>query len=208
MITNYTELKTEVADFAHRIDITPKMDTFCQLAEDIINNGYEHPSGKKIPGLRSLEMEKRAAQSFNATFYALPSDYLEMIALEMEYHGRRNPLRQVSPQILDQTYSVSTGSPRAYTIRANEIEFRPGVEASSPYTGELTYFYKVPTLTSNSTNDVLDKQPMIYLNAMMLILNVYLHDEEQRDVWFGLLNGSIRGANGKGRYVLPKVEVC
>lgn len=208
MITSYTQLKTEVADFAHRTDLTSKMDTFCQLAEDIINNGYEHPSGKKIPGLRSLEMEKRASQSFDATFYSLPSDYLELIALEVEYHGRRNPLRQVSPQILDQTYSVSSGPPRAYTLRASEIEFRPGIEASSPYTGELIYFYQVPTLTGNSTNDVLDKYPMIYLNAMMMVLNVYLHDEEQRDVWYALLNSSIRGANGKGRYLLPKVEVC
>ena len=207
MITSYTQLKQEVADFSHRDDLTSKMVTFCQLAEDIINNGYEHPNGKKIPGLRSLEMEKRAAQSFNATFFDLPSDYLELKALEVEYSGRRNPLRQVSPQILDTTYSLSSGNPRAYSIHAGQIEFRPGIDPTSPYTGELIYFAQVPTLTSNSTNDVLDKLPSVYLQAMMLVLNVYLHDEEQRDVWFGFLNSTIRGANGKGRYILPKVSV-
>lgn len=208
MITNYTQLKTEVADFAHRSDLTSKMDTFCQLAEGIINYGFEL-NGKPIPGLRSQEMEKRAAQSFDATFYDLPSDYIEMIALEVEYHGRRNPLRQVSPQILDTSYSTATGSPRAYTIHAGEIEFRPGIEAASPYTGELTYYYQVPTLTSNATNDVLTKQPMIYLAAMMLQLNIYTHDEEQTEVWFSALLSMIKGANkSTGNYVLPSVRMA
>ena len=197
MITNYTQLKNEVADFAHRDDLTSKMDTFCQLAEGMINRE-----------LRSQEMTKRASQSFNATFYALPSDYLELIALEVEYHGRRNPLRQVSPQILDSTYSASTGVPRAYTIHGNEIEFRPGIDAASPYTGELLYYYEVPTLTSNSTNDVLTKWPMIYLAGMMIQLNIYLHDDEQTNVWITAFETQVKNANRtSGRYVLPKVSI-
>jgi hypothetical protein len=208
MITNYTELKQEVADFAHRDDLTSKMDTFCQLAESVINNGYEHPSGKKIPGLRSLEMEKRSAQTFDATFFDLPSDYLEMKAVEVEFSGRRNPLRQVSPQILDSTYSTASGNPRAYSIHAGQIEFRPGIEATAPYTGELIYYAAVPTLTSASSNDVLTAYPHIYLAGMLLFLNIYLQDDEQAGIWISALNSGIRGANGKGRYVLPKVSIC
>ena len=198
MITNYTKLKTEVADFSHRDDLTSKMDTFCQLAEGMINRE-----------LRCLEMEKRAAQSFDATFYSLPSDYLEMIALEVEYSGRRNPLRQVSPQILDRTYSQSGGRPGAYSIHAGQIEFRPGIEASAPLTGELTYYYKVPTLTANSTNDVLDKWPMLYLAGMLIQLNIYLHDEEQSAIWVQAFETQVKNANRtNGRYVLPKVSIC
>lgn len=197
MITNYTQLKNEVADFAHRDDLTSKMDTFCQLAEGMINRE-----------LRCQEMEKRAAQSFNATFYPLPSDYLELIALEVEYHSRRNPLRQVSPQILDSTYSTLTGVPRAYTIHNNEIEFRPGIDATAPYTGELRYYYQVPTLTSNTTNDVLDKWPMIYLAGMMIQLNVYLHDDEQSAIWVNAFETQVKNANkATGKYILPRVSI-
>ena len=198
MITNYTQLKQEVADWSHRDDLTSKMDTFCQLAEGMINRD-----------LRTQEMEKRAAQSFDATFWEFPLDYIEMIAIEIEYHGRRNPLRQVSPQILDSTYSASTGVPRAYTIRAREIEFRPGIEAASPYTGEMTYYARVPTLTSNNNNYVIERWPMIYLAAMMIQVYIYLHDDEQRDVWIGAYNTQVQSANktAGGRYVLPKVSI-
>ncbi len=198
MITSYTQLKNEVADFAHRSDLTSKMDTFCQLAEGMINRE-----------LRCLEMEKRSAESFNATFYDLPADYLELKALEIEYGGRRNPLRQVSPQILDSTYSVTTGSPRAYSIHAGQIEFRPGIEATDPYTGELLYYASVPTLTSNSTNDVLTKWPMVYLAGMLIQLYIYLHDEEQTNVWIQAFETQVKNANkSSGRYVLPKVSIC
>ncbi len=208
-ISTYTNLKQEVEDWSHRTDLTSKMDTFCQFAEQIINYGYER-GGRVIQGLRSKEMEKRESQSFNATFFPLPTDYIEMIALEVEYSGRRNPLRQVSPQILDSTYSLSNGSnPRAYTIQNSQIEFRPGIDASAPYTGELTYYAEVPTLTSNSTNDVLSATPMIYLGGMMLALSLYAQDEEQTDVWFGMLNSAMKGANkNKGKYVLPQVRIA
>ena len=196
MITSYTTLKTEVADFSKRDDLTSKMDTFCQLAEGMINRD-----------LRCQEMEKRDAQSFDSTFYDLPTDYLELIALEIEYGSRRNPLRQVSPQILDKTYSTATGNPRAFTIQAGQIEFRPGIDASSPFTGELIYYASVPTLTSNSTNDVLDKWPMIYLSAMLIQVYIYLHDEEQTNVWLSAFNTQVRNANRTtGKYVLPKVS--
>ena len=208
MITNYTQLKNEVAAWSHRDNLTSQMDTFCQMAEQLINYGFEW-NGVIIEGLRTKEMEKRASQSFNATFFTLPTDYIEMIALEVEYHGRRNPLRQVSPQILDQTYSTATGSPRAYSINSGTIEFRPGIEAASPYTGELTYYYEVPTLTGTSTNDVLSKTPMIYLAGMLLMLNIYTQDDEEAEKWFGIVNSAVKGANkNKGKYILPEVRIA
>lgn len=208
MISNYTDLKNEVADWAHRDDLTSKMDTFCQMAENIINNGYEHPNGRKIPGLRVIEMEKRLAQTFDATFFDLPADYLDMRAIEVEYQGRRNAIRQISSQQLDYLYSTGSGPPSAFTISSTQIEFRPGIEATDPYTGEIIYIAQVPTLVTNSTNDILTRYPAIYLAGMLLQVNVYLQDEEQTSVWFSALNSAIRGANGKGRYVLPSVEVA
>lgn len=154
-------------------------------------------------------MEKRGSQSFNATFYTLPSDYIEMIALEIEASGRRNPLRQISPQLLDTTYSMTTGVPRAYTIQNGEIEFRPGIDATAPYTGELIYYAEVPTLTGTSTNDVLTKTPMAYLSTMMLMLNIYTQDDDEISKWFNITSSTFKGANkNKGKYVLPQVRTA
>ena len=206
-ISTYAELKTEVADWAHRSDLTAKMDTFCQFAEQIINNGFEL-NGRTVGGLRSKEMVKRSSQSFNATFFALPSDYLEMIALEIEYSGGRVPIRQVSQQILDSTYSTATGNPRAFSIIGDEIEFRPGIDAASPYTGEITYYAAVPTLVTNSTNNILSATPMVYLAAMLLAVAIYLQDDEMAATWFNTLASYTKGANKTaGQNVLPTIQV-
>jgi len=199
MITTYTELKDEVGKFAHRSDLAARMDTFCQLAEGMINRD-----------LRSQEMEKRESQTFNASFFDLPTDYLEMRALEMEISGARVPLRQVTPQVLDGTYSQSTGHPRAFTIVAGQLEFSPGIEASDPYTGELVYFAKVPTLTSNSTNDVLTATPMIYLAAMMVQVSIFTQDNDQLAIWTEAYTSQTASANSvatSGRYILPSIQV-
>lgn len=206
MISNYTELKTEVADWSHRNDLTDKMDTFCILCESMINYGYER-HGLNIPGLRSKEMEKRLSVSFDNTYYSLPSDYIDMIALELEYAGARRPLRQVSPQILDITYSFATGIPRAYTIQGGEIEFRPGIDPTAPYTGELRYVAAVPTLTSTATNSVLTALPSLYLAGMMLQVGVFLEDEDMINLWAAAFNSAVKGANKtSGKYVLPQVR--
>ena len=199
-IATYTELKTEVADFAHRTDLTAKMDSFCLLAESLINKD-----------LRCKEMETRSSESFNATFYDLPSDYLEMRALEIEYHGRRNAIRQVTPQVLDRSYSTATGSPAAFTIAAGEIEFRPGIDPTEPYTGEITYYAKVPTLTGTATNTVLTGYPMIYLSAMMIQVYLFLQDDGEMGKWVEAYNSQVTQANKQnsaGRYVLPSIQVA
>jgi len=197
--SNYTGLKAEVADWLHRSDLTSKMDSFCQLAEGMINRD-----------LRSSEMEKRESQTFNSTFFDLPTDYLELRALEIEISGGRHPLRMVTPQVLDATYSHSTGYPRAFTIVAGQLEFRPGIEATDPYTGELVYYAKVPTLISNSTNTILTTTPMIYLAAMMVQANIYLQDAEQQATWLTAYTTQVDAANRsnqKGKYILPSIQV-
>jgi len=198
MITTYTQLKSEVADWAHREDLTSKMDTFCQLAEGMINGT-----------LRSKEMIKRADRNFAAAFTDLPADMLELIAIEVNISGHRAPLRQVSQQILDTTYSHSTGSPRAYAIIGSEIEIRPA--PSDTTTGEVTYYAEVETLTSGSqTNSVLEYWPMIYLAGMMIQLNIYLHDEEQTAIWVSAFEMQVKAANksNSNSYVLPQVSIC
>lgn len=208
MITDYITLKDEVVEFSHRADLTARMDTFCQLAEAMINYGYEY-NGRVIPGLRNKDMEKRTSQTFSSTFHALPDDFVELIALEVEISGKRRPLRQVSPQILDDTYAGASGAPRAYTIQGGEIEFRPAIDATAPYTGEIRYIAEVPTLVSNSTNNVLSNLPHLYLAAMLYQVGVFTDDSDMVGLWASAFNSAIRGANKtKGKYVLPRVRVA
>jgi len=207
-INQRTDLDSYVTVMAHRDDLATYMDNFVQLTETMINYGFEY-GGIQSEGLRTKEMEARLAVSFNATFYDLPADYIELIALEVEYHGRRNPLRQVSPQILDGTYSTATGPPKAYTIQGGELEFRPGIDPASPYTGELRYYAQPQSLLTHSANWVMTEHPNIYVYGMLFQIALFADDEEGREVWFSSFASSINGANKTaGNYVLPRVSIC
>ena len=194
-ISTYTELKTEVADFAHRSDLTSKMDTFCLLAESLINKD-----------LRTSEMEKRLAVTFTDAYYDLPTDYMSMRSLHIELDGARCPIKLISPQQLDARYSRATGNPGAFSIHGGQIEMRP---APSSIDGSISYYARVPTLTGTSTNDILTYYPMIYLSAMMIQVYVYLQDKDELSTWAEAYNSQILQANKQGgRYLLPQVAIA
>ena len=269
-ISTYTELKTEVADFSHRTDLTAKMDTFCILAEAVINKD-----------LRTLDMETILSVTFNDAFYDLPADYMEIRAIHLENDGARVPIQSFSPQQLDAIYSRATGTAAGFAIHGGKLELRPapgsgsltgtttsaastflhdsaasflsdGISVGSlvtntatgltstvlavvdnewialndaifttgiePYSielggtsvnGEISYYKRVDTLTSNATNDILTKFPMIYLSAMMLQVYLYLQDDEELTKWASVYQTQISAANKSaqgGRYNLPQTR--
>lgn len=198
-LANYSELKTEVEAFSHRTDLTAKMDTFCLLAESVINKD-----------LRTLDMEKRLEVEFDDPFYSLPADYLEMRAIHLENSGARCPIKQYTPQQLDRLYSRATGTAGGFAIHGGEIELRPAPSVTSTVDGEISYFARVPTLTTNSTNDILTNFPLIYLSSMLIQLSLYLQDDDEIGKWMGVYDSQINEANKSsqgGRYVLPQVQV-
>ena len=198
-LSNYSELKTEVEAFSHRSDLTDKMDTFCLLAESVINKD-----------LRTHDMEKRLSITFDDAFEDLPSDYLEIRALHVEDGNCRVPIKQYTPQQLDRLYSAATGTIGGFTIQGGQLELRPAASVTATVDGELTYFARVPTLVTNSTNDIFTNFPLIYLSSMLVQLSLYLQDEEEINRWSQMYDSQISEANKSsqgGRYLLPQVQV-
>ena len=197
-IATYTELKTEVADWAHRSDLTAKMDSFCILAEALIDKD-----------LRASENETILTVTFNDAFTDLPTGYLEMRAIHIENSGARVPIKSYSPQQLDRLYSRATGTANGFAIHGGQIELRPAPSVTDTVDGDITYFKRVDTLTSNSTNDILTTYPMIYLSAMMIQVYLYLQDDAELAKWSEAYNSQIQQANKSaqaGRYNVPQVQ--
>ena len=71
-ITNYTELKSSLADWLNRSDLTSRIPEFISLAEAAFNRN-----------LRTRDMLSRSTTSTNAQYVALPSDFLEMLNVEL-----------------------------------------------------------------------------------------------------------------------------
>jgi len=197
-ISTYTELKTETADFAHRSDLTTKMDTFCILAEAVINKD-----------LRTLDMETILSVTFDDAFYDLPADYMEIRAIHIENDGARVPIKSYTPQQLDAMYSRATGTASGFSIHGGQMELRPAPSVTDTVDGEITYYKRVTTLTGTATNDILTKFPMIYLSAMMLQVYLYLQDDEELSKWSDVYNSQVKQANKSaqgGRYNNPQVQ--
>ena len=175
-LVNYSDLKTSIADWLNRSDLTATIPDFITLAEAQFN--------KEI---RNRKMIKRATATIDSQYSAVPSDWLQTVDFVIE----SNPivtLEFVTNEKLDklrETYT-SSGTPKFYTIVGQELEVLP-VPDSATLTGEITYYSKIPNLTDTATtNWLLNSNPDIYLYGTLLQSAPYLVDDSRIPVWASL----------------------
>ena len=196
---SYTKLKSDVTDWMHRTDLDGQMDTFTLLTEGVINKD-----------LRVMEQETDFGFSFTDAYTVLPDDYLETRDIYVDLNGGRCSIENLAPQQLNARYSRATGRVRAYSIHGGQIEMRPAPDPTEPTTGSWTYIARVPSLTANATNDILENYPLLYLSGMMTQACMYVQDETETVKWSNIFDEQIRTANksaGDGRYTRPQVRI-
>lgn len=172
-LVNYSDLKTSIADWLNRSDLTATIPDFITLAESGFN--------KEI---RNRKMIKRATATIDSQYSAVPADWLQTVDFVIE----TNPvvtLEFITNEKLDklrETYT-SSGTPKFYTIVGQELEVLP-VPDSATLTGEITYYSKIPNLTDVSpTNWLMNSSPDIYLYGSLLQSAPYLVDDSRIPVW-------------------------
>ena len=113
---NYSELKTNIASFLNRSDLTSDIDMFIDQTEGELNRR-----------LRTADMVKRATATADAQYLSLPTDWLQAINVEVTSNDFK-PLMQQSIESLD-LYRASndntTGQPIYYALVDKTIEFAP-----------------------------------------------------------------------------------
>jgi hypothetical protein len=83
---------------------------------------------------------------------------------------------------LRQNQIIASGKPSYYTIVGTQIEVIATPDTG--YTGELTYYAKIPALSdSNTSNWLLAYAPDLYLYGALLEAAPYLKDDERLPVW-------------------------
>lgn len=178
-IQTYSDLRSTVADWLNRSDLTAVVPSFITLAEAGFN---------KDERLRVSQNMVRATAQISKQYEALPADYLEMsnvAILGVQPYGK---LDFVSLQQIDgyrDTY-VTNGVPKMYTVYGNQMEFLP--KPGGTYTCEMIYYAKIPALSdTNTTNWLLTKHPDIYLYGALVQAAPYLKDDERIPTWMSLL---------------------
>jgi len=170
-ITTYSELVTALGAWTNtRSDLTALWPDFIALFEARMNRLIRVP-----------EMEAESTSTTTEETLALPTDFLAI--REVRVDGEAVP--SMNPQALRQLYLESTASsPLGYTIVGTNLLFQPA--PSSSIEVGITYFQKIPALTStNTTNWLLDKYPDIYLYGTLCTAQAYLRDDERLAVWKG-----------------------
>jgi hypothetical protein len=169
----YAELKSTIADYLNRDDLTSVIPTFIKLAESKFNRK-----------LRVRQMVKRATAQIETAFFAYPSDWLE----NKEFQLNTNPITKL--EFITESYGnelranrfISAGKPQYYTVVGSQLEFIPTPDTT--YDGELTYYAKIPALSdSNTSNWLLAYAPDLYLYGALVEAEPYLKNDERLSVW-------------------------
>ena len=180
-LDTFAGLKTTIADYLNRDDLTAIIPTFITLAEAKLNRK-----------LRVRQMLKRATASVDSQYFAYPADWLQA----KEFQLNTNPI--VRLEFVTEAYGdelkannyVAPGKPSYYTIIGTQLEVIPTPDAT--YTGELTYYAKIPALSdSNTSNWLLAYAPDLYLYGALTEATPYLKDDERLGTWGQLYTNSL-----------------
>jgi hypothetical protein len=174
-ISTCAELKTALANFSDRSDLTARLGEFITLAETRIFYGSMEAPFVSEP-LRIRAMETSSDLTINAQTVALPTRYL---GLRRQYISGDNGLKinLVSPDAFwgKHAGSADSGRPYEYTIEGENFVFGPTPDGT--YTGKLLYWQKFAALSADAdTNWLLTNAPAAYLQGALIELYDYLKD--------------------------------
>ena len=186
-ITTYAELKTAIADFLNRDDLTSAIPNFITLAEADMQRRLRH-----------WRQEKRSTAEIDTQYSAIPADFLEAIRFYITSNDTR-PLELISQsELLDRKYrsANTSGKPAYYAITAGEIEVYPVPDGT--YTAELYYYSQIPALSdSNTSNWVLQYFADAYLYGALVHSSFYLKDEARVQGFAALYQNALDSINAE-----------
>jgi len=182
---NYSTLKSSIADFLLRQDLTAVIPTFIELAETALNRSIRH-----------RRMIARATNNFDEHFLELPDDFLEAknVQINSDPVGTLKYVTLEHADLLRSNRYRSPGQPQYYTIVGNTLESTPIPDGD--YQVELTYYTKLPVLTDlQPSNWLIATHPDLYLYGALLHSAPYLKNDERVPVWDGLYQRTVRDVN-------------
>lgn len=164
-LDTYANLKTELASWTNRGDLTTPIDTFIDLFEAWANRGLR---------VRQMEAEANAPAS---EYLELPADFLEMRDIQFQANPRRQ-LQYVTPQYADiYDSSGASGTPAFYTLVGNQIRLVPAPDSTTNV--RISYWQAIPALSgSQTTNWLLRDYPDVYLYGSLIHARMYIHDPQ------------------------------
>ncbi len=192
-ISTYSDLKTAVADYLARSDLTSKIPDFITFAENRLRRDLR---------IRQMLKLVNAAMTANDSTLSLPSDFLEM----RDIHLNTTPnsaLEYLSPNIFYRNAdATNTGIPKRYTLLASDFQFAPIPD--SAYNVRMLYYAAPAYLSdSNTSNVFLANCPDALLYASLGEAEPYIMNDERLATWAALYQraiDTINASDDRGEY--------
>jgi hypothetical protein len=191
--STYSELKTSIANFLARDDLTAQIPDFIRLAEARMSRELD---------ARSMEKRATATTVAGDGYISLPTDLREIRNVQLNTDPVKT-LEYYTVQMINTDYAgQGQGKPKAYSIVGTEILLKPTPDAA--YTLEIVYGENVQALSDEDTNNtILLRHPDAYLYGSLMNAYTYLMDEtraSQYDQLFTRIMDEIIRDTEKARY--------
>ena len=169
----YSDLKTSIAGYLARSDLTSQIPDFITFAENRLR--------RELRIRQMLKSVTTATVSGDSTV-ELPSDFIEIRDFVVTTNPI-TPLSYSSPSALSNDPVASqVGVPKSYTILANEFLMSPVPDGV--YTLRLLYFAAPAYLSSsNASNVFLTTAPDALLYASLIEAEPYLFNDSRINTW-------------------------
>lgn len=173
-ISTYSELKTAVANWLNRSDLTTYIPDFIALGEARI---YRE--------LRIRAMEASLSSAISSGVISVPNDYVELKHARVDgtpVHG----LQRKTDEWIYQNYPTRSSDGKPKFMARDGSSFIFGPYPDSDYTIKGTYYKRLTALSdSNTTNWFTTNAPGILLFAALCEAEPFMKNDERILVWQG-----------------------
>lgn len=188
---NYGQLKSDVADWINRKDLTAKIPSFITIGESRIYNGFQTNTGNLALRVRDGLVAASLAPVDGVV--TIPDDYLELEEATMNGEGKRPITGQYFNRL-----SNYLGKPEVFAQRNDDWFLYPNPDTTD--TLDIIYFsnFSGTLVNDEDTNPILTNYYDIYLNAALDQAEKYIKNDG-RLTWRGELESAVRAANSTFR---------
>ena len=192
-ITTYGQLKTAVATWLNRSNLTDRIPEFIALAETRIHYGSMEQPYQSEP-LRIRAMENSVTATIDAQTTQLPTGFLQA----RRFYLNTDPIRKMDMVSTDNFWatfiSTTTGEPRQFCIEGENLVVGPSPDGS--YTGRLLYYKAFTTLSDESeTNWLLTNASGAYLYGALIEAHKFTRNPAEAQNAYNSFMGIINSLN-------------
>lgn len=186
-LTTYALLKTTIANYLNRTDLTSYLGDFITLTESRMN--------RELRVREMVNTDTTTTTVSGTQSYSLPSGFLEASAVIYQSNPYRT-LRFMANGDFYRQYNVTqtSGLPTFFTIVGENILL--GVAPDSAQTLQIDFYKTLTALSeSNTTNTILTNYPELYLYGALAESSPFLMQDERLDTWARLYKEALKNAN-------------